>query len=231
MKSPKRISALLRRAANLFLLASTHASASGVFDVEVNSTYLSNTKSVDPTPIIVLDPARQRQLRQQYEDINRDYELKERAGILTQVEKANHYSAMNSLSQTIVSDVQNYQTNLIRDRTWNILKKSPEIMAIVNAGKMPAAIAGSVLAIYNGTSYTVHVYNMSVTPGVSVKNRSASLGLGTKIINASISADTQTITAAVSRGITAHSSINYTSTCTQGFICSSTISISYGISL
>lgn len=221
-----RYSAALKTAGAIALV-STYAHA----NVEVNSSYLSDYKYSSNTPIAVLDPKRELQLRQQYDDMTRAYECKRTYHTASIGDEITYHTLMTAYAKSIFDEVQAYQVNQQKDKSMANLKRTREVQTLERVGKYPAAVVGVGLSLYNGTTYTLRSGDFTFTPGASVKNKSGSIAVLHPILSASFAASLENFTTSVSRALVEHVSVSFSNTIKPDAPSANTISFNYGLPL
>ncbi|MFL5813072.1 MAG: hypothetical protein ACJ763_05800 [Bdellovibrionia bacterium] len=148
----------------LFLLHSAHASVPNLRPTwshrsqvteAPNCSYLNDTNhAADPLFLNhLVDQKTVLNLNQQYQDMNRDYELKQKYGLVDMNQEQNHGSDLSHFGKQAFAEVRKYQAN----REAKRLKKAVDREESLKAFMKPAAIVGAGAAIYSGTPVNLEI--------------------------------------------------------------------------
>ncbi len=89
----------------------------------------------------ILDPNQATQMRQQYEDMNRDYNLKKKFGLVSQYDEQNHVGQVSDFSHSLVSEVQQEHTRNVAQKAKDIYDhQSDGVKTAVKAIAAPGAL-------------------------------------------------------------------------------------------
>lgn len=159
------------------------AAAAESVEVEANATFLSDTAvglSDRSTFGLPGEDAHYVAIkRQQLQDLNRGYEMRERYGLISKEEQAAHFAQMESFSKDMVWDVGNHH---IRDvRTKAERNASPELRAVA---RHMALVAGAYAFLYRGEALRFRLGDSAeMSARTSVQSRSGQVGLASEAIN------------------------------------------------
>jgi hypothetical protein len=149
-----------------------------------NGSYLSDTKYQPPSYIPdFLSKKRQLELQQQYQDMNRDYDMRSTYGLTDQFAEWNHTNTMASFGNDIFRQVEQFQLQQMRDDASQKLKNNDDIKPVVK----PAAIVGGAYMFGTGHPFTFNVADgANVVTRTSVRDQQASIGVVSSQVNCSV---------------------------------------------
>ena len=145
----------------------------------VNKTYIYSTGLAEK--IINKDTAIE--MRQQYEDMVRDYELRKRYSLIELQEEKEHNNQVTGFTKNVLTTVRKEHTN----RQLKLLRKAAEKDPYLGKLAKPAALAFALYATYNGEPVRL---NVSDDTQLSVKTiapeRKAGISVSSPLINTSL---------------------------------------------
>jgi hypothetical protein len=114
-----------------------------------NCSFLNNVShSADPNVLNQLvDRKTVLNLNQQYQDMNRDYELKRSYGLVDRAQEQSHGDDIHHFGKQAFSEVRHYQANQEARRLKKAVDQDDSLKALMK----PAAVVGAGAAIYSGT--------------------------------------------------------------------------------
>jgi hypothetical protein len=141
----------------------------------------------------ILNPKRQKELQRQYEDMNRDYDMRMKYGLMDDIHRIGYFNQTAGFSNNVMGQIRGYQVENGRETmisTANrMASQNDEIKDIVKAGKSvekPAGIIGGAYMVGTGTPLGVKLSNdSSLTSRTDIPNQQASLTLNSPFLNTS----------------------------------------------
>ncbi len=121
-----------------------------------NFSFLSNQKFVwkDPTlNDILFDRQMVLTMKQDYEDQNRDYEMRERYKLVDRNKQSEHLRSMNRFSEEVINQIRDRQKEIHMNKLKDFAKKDPNIRML----KRPAAVLGVLYGLYKGEEFELPI--------------------------------------------------------------------------
>lgn len=116
----------------------------------LNETYLNNTTSVPSfsalTTSDLMTDKKAQELTQQYDDLTRNYNLKQQYGILTIKDQSDYNDQMTNFGHTVFSAVQQKQIQEQSEKLNNSINSNEVLSAI----SKPVTAGAALVAIYRG---------------------------------------------------------------------------------
>lgn len=158
-----------------------HSITSVTESVEVNESFLMNhNPDVMKNNLNLYDTKKFVEMRQQYDDMNRDYDMRANYHLVDEWTERNHENQMTDFSRNVFNEVQHYQTSQNMKKLNQIAENSPEFQAI----KKPVGLAAGVAAVYSGQPIKIDVSrDTKITTMTNVPNQRAGLQLSTPLVN------------------------------------------------
>jgi hypothetical protein len=92
-------------------------------------------------------------LNQQYQDMNRDYELKQKFGLVDRTQEQSHGDDVHHFGRVAFAEVRKYQTNQEAKRLKKVVDQDETLKVFMK----PAAVVGAGAAIYGGTPVNLQI--------------------------------------------------------------------------
>jgi hypothetical protein len=120
-----------------------------------NCSYLSDINHAPDPEFLnsLVDHQTVLNLNQQYQDMNRDFELKQKYGLVDMNQEQSHGNDVTHYGRQAFAEVRKYQTN----REVKRLRKAVDRDETLRALMKPAAIVGAGAAFYSGTPVNVQL--------------------------------------------------------------------------
>lgn len=138
-----------------------------------NSSYLCDTKYLGEPGLQLLPMKKQLELKQQYEDMNRDYNIKRDYGLMDSFYEATYISAMSGFGNDIFRQIEREQLVEMRAIAAHNLKNDPDAKQAI----VPVEVVGGAYMISTGKPVTLNVADGNkVVTTTNVRNQQASVG-------------------------------------------------------
>jgi hypothetical protein len=122
-----------------------------------NCSFLSDVNHADEASPLALTQLMDHKtilsLNQRYQDMNRDYELKQKYGLVDNTQEQQHGDDVHHFARQVVGEVRRYQTS----REFRQLKKAADQDDSIQPLMKPAAVVGAGVAIYSGTPVNLQI--------------------------------------------------------------------------
>lgn len=120
-------------------------------------------------------------MRQKFQDMNRDYELKSEYGLMNQATYEEQQGRMAGFRQDMMNTVAAHETSVHKDALTQATDRAPEL-------KSAAAVGYGAAALYSGRPFRVRVTDDTLLQAsTSIRQRSAAMGVTSSIVNAGVS--------------------------------------------
>lgn len=129
----------------------------------------------------LMDKKTASQMRQKFQDLNRDYELRSQYGLMNGAAYQEQQGRMQGFSQQMMSSVAAHETAIHQGDLQKAVDRAPEL-------KSAAAVGYGAVALYSGKPFHVRVTDdMLVQASTSLRQRTAAMGMTSSIVNAGVS--------------------------------------------
>ena len=149
----------------------------------LNQSFLSQThQRSDPTPE-VLNQIGILKLQQDYEDLNRDYSMRQSFGIVTRSQELSHAGQMEEFSKDIFHRIQSYQLDQERKRLEPLVEQieKNEMLQIL---ALPFGLAA---ALWYGKSFEVNLGGeMKASASTTLPSQTAEVKIRSPLLNGSL---------------------------------------------
>jgi hypothetical protein len=156
--------------------------------VQPNASYLGNLqKGVAAAPQVsneeLLDQRSSVELKQQYQDMVRQYEQREAYGQASLQEKKDHVERVRGFSRGVMAQVQRNQIQGRLERAKTAAESNPTLSKV----RKPVELLAAGVALYYGTPVRLRLGNgSSVMARAHVPNQQGALALSSPLLNTSV---------------------------------------------
>ncbi len=158
---------------------------SGMSTIELNSnqSYLADTFLKTQLNNDVLDYSQTLDLRQRFEDLNRDYEMRQKFGLVCHELEINHTGQVSDFSKKVAQQVKSRQM-IIEKKKFMPFVDSLRKTEILRAVEKPAGFLVGAVAIYFGEPIRVHLsQEVKISAKAVVPSRTGSLVVNSPYLN------------------------------------------------
>jgi hypothetical protein len=123
------------------------------------------------------------EIRQQYDDINRDYEFRRSYGLVDSYSEQAHTDQMSSLGQSAMQRFESYNGQQTEQGAKAMMNRNPDLHPLMG----PIGVVGGAAALYRGSGVNMRVTDdTKVRAKASVRDRTGGLELNSPVIHGSI---------------------------------------------
>lgn len=156
-----------------------------IISKEPNSSWLNDvgpTGYEDHGPLSdLMDDRTAAEVRQEFDDMNRDYELKSKYGLMDEASYEDQQNRMMGVRQDMINKVAAHETQLHKDDAEKAMDQNPGL-------KSAAAVGYGAAALYSGRPFRVRVSDDTLLQAsTSIRQRTAAMGVTSSIVNAGVS--------------------------------------------
>lgn len=176
-----------RADSNRILASDMKPSWGGRKQITPNQSYLADqAKNLNIEAINQMQVLGNRQvleLRQQYQDLNRDYEMRRLYGLVDTKAETSHTDQMNGFSRTVIGQVRQNQVKQYGEKLVHASQQNEALRTVAK----PAAVAGTIVAVSSGMPVGIKLSDSSkLTTMTNVADRNGQIHLESPLMDARV---------------------------------------------
>lgn len=150
-----------------------------------NCSFLNDTRQGSEVSVLdeLIDRHTALDLRQRYQDMSRDYELKRSYGLVDSRREQQRGDEVNDFGRQIVGEVQRYQTARNTEKLKTAVDRDPDLQVLAK----PAAVVAAGAAVYRGTPMNLRLNEDTKLRAVTnVRNQTSEFSLLSPVVTTSV---------------------------------------------
>lgn len=153
---------------------------------QANQSFLGDTVSVSTETALrdeIMTPRMASEIRQQYEDMSRNYELRAAYGLTDLEEQRSHVGRVKDFTRNVLSQVRAYHVKENMERLREASERNENLKQLAK----PLSVVATAAAIYSGKPVSLRLSERSaLSAATDVPHDRASLALTSPLINTSV---------------------------------------------